>query len=76
MFKNHSPGDIDKYTFSLNKRIPTLVKNSDQDIIFLGQASMGIKNDLQKKNFIFYVRKEQSKKSNFYQSVNLFKWKF
>ena len=56
-----------KYGEKLNQVCSyVMVKSSDQDIIFLGQASIGIKNNLQKKNLIFYVRKEQSKKSNFY----------
>ena len=40
-----------KYGEKLNQvcNLKFMVKNSDQDIIFLGQASMGIKNDLQKK---------------------------
>ena len=32
---------------------PFFIQSSDQDLIFLGQASMGIKNDLQKKNEYF-----------------------
>ena len=40
--------------------------SSDWDLIFLGQASIGIKNDLQKKEKIFYVRKKHHEQSNTY----------
>ena len=35
--------------------------------MFLGQASMGIKNNLQKKKIIFSVRKKHLEKSNTYK---------
>ena len=34
------------------------LKSSDEDLIFLGQASVGIKDDLQTKKRIFFVRKK------------------
>ena len=33
------------------------VSSTNEDLIFLGQAPIGIKNNLQKKKIIFYVRK-------------------
>ena len=44
------------------------VKSSDEDSIFLGKASMGIKNDLQKIKIIFYLR-NNLKRSNYYKNT-------
>ena len=40
------------------------VRGDDEDLIFLGQAFMGIENDLQKKKITFYVRKKTPLKMN------------
>ena len=42
--------------------------SSDEDLIFLGKASIGIKNDLQKKKMIFYVEKNTLKVFNTYKN--------
>ena len=39
-----------------------LFYSSDEDLIFLGQASMGIKKDMQKKKEIFHVRNKHVEK--------------
>ena len=41
------------------------VRGDDEDLIFLGQAFMGIENDWQKK-ITFYVKKKHHKKSTLY----------
>ena len=41
---------------------PFLCKSSDQDLSFLGQASMGIKNEFKRKNHL--------EKSNSYKKYN------
>ena len=40
---------------------PFLCQSSNQDLIFLGQVSIGIKNNLQKNKRKFFVRKKTLK---------------
>ena len=47
-----------------------LCQSSDEDLIFLGQASISIKNDLKKKERIFHERKKHLEKDFLHKNLN------
>ena len=55
---------IDKGCVPLRRACQFSNLDSDEGLIFLGYSSMDIKNGLQKKKIMFYLRKKHLEKSN------------